>query len=300
MLWAIDRLHIVRMETRSERLTVVERRDPSALRWLVGVELRNYRVQAGETSAAAAKAIGCSPGKITHLENGRYFPQPEEIAGLLEFYGAPRWDVDRLSSLAGKADQKIWWAPWSDVLPDWLKTFVGLEGIARTEFIYIPLVLPGLLQTEDYAAALTATSIRVRPDHNERVVSFRMARKRRLAEEPPLQLTAVIEEAVLDRPIGSAKVMRRQGEHLVELAERSNVDIRVLPTSAGAHTALGGRFTVLGFPDAQSIGYVEIPDGAVYVQDQDQVTGYIRSSERLLSVALSPAESVAAIKGRFA
>ncbi|QUH00694.1 helix-turn-helix domain-containing protein [Saccharopolyspora erythraea] len=277
---------------------MVQRRDPSALRWLIGVELRNYRVRAGRTSAAAAKEIGCSPGKITHLENGRYFPQPQEIAGLLEFYGAPHWDVERLSSLAARADHKTWWAPWVDVLPDWLRTFVGLEGIAESEFIYIPLVLPGLLQTEDYAAALTATSERVRPDHNERVVSFRMARQRRLSSDAPLGLTAVVEESALDRPIGGPEVMRRQMEHLVELSSMDNVDIRVLPTSVGPHVALGGRFTVLHFSDAQSIGYVEIQDGAVYVQDQDQVAGYIRSSERLLSVALSPEDSVAAIKAR--
>ena len=278
----------------------MKRSDPSALRWLVGVELRNYRIRSGRTSAAAARRIGCSPGKITHLENGRYFPQPEEIAGLLEFYGAPRWDVDRLSSLAGRADQKTWWAPWVDVLPDWLRTFAGLEGLAESEFIYIPLILPGLLQTEDYAAALTATSVRVRPDHNERVVSFRMARQSRLSTEPALRLTTVVEESVLDRPIGDDDVMRRQLQHLLDLSEQDNIDIRVMPTSVGPHAALSGRFTVLHFPDAQSIGYVEIHDGAVYIQDQEQVNSYIRSSERLLSTALSPADSAKVIKDRLA
>lgn len=279
---------------------MVDRSDPSALRWLVGVELRNYRMRSGKTSAAAARKIGCSAGKITHLEGGRYFPQPEEIADLLDFYDAPQWDIDRLSSLAGRADQKIWWAAWTDVLPDWLKTFVGLEGIASREFIYIPLVLPGLLQTEAYATALTATSVRVRPDHNDRVVSLRMARQHRLTSEPSLKLAAVIEESALDRPIGGTEVMREQWQHLVKLAEMDTVDIRVMPTSVGAHAALSGGFMFLEFADAQSIGYVEIPDGAVYIQDQDQVDGYMRSSERLLSVALSPEESIAAIEARLA
>jgi DNA-binding XRE family transcriptional regulator len=278
---------------------VAGRNDPSALRWLVGVELRNYRVRSGETNAAAAKAVGCSPGKITHLESGRYFPQPEEIASLLNFYGAPRWDVERLSALAGRADQKTWWAPWVDVLPDWLKTFVGLEGIAETEFTYVPLVLPGLLQTEDYAAALTAAAIRVRPDHNERVVSFRMARQQRLVSEDPLHLTAVIEESVLDRPVGSPDVMRAQMRHLVELANQDNIELRVLPTGVGPHAGLAGRFTVLHFQDAQSIGYVEIPDGAVYVQDFDQVGGYTRSSDRLRDAALTQKRSIKIIKDRL-
>ncbi len=185
------------------------------------------------------------------------------------------------------------------MLPDWLRTFVGLEGIAESEFTYAPLVLPGLLQTESYAAALTAVSVRVRPDHNERVVSFRMARQRRLHDDTPLKLTAVIEEAVLDRPVGDAATMRDQLEHLAELVKSDTVDLRVLPTAVGPHVALSGRFTVLNFRDAQSIGYVEIPDGAVYVQDQDQVSGYIRSGERLLSVALSSTNSLEAVERRL-
>ncbi|MDA3643956.1 helix-turn-helix domain-containing protein [Saccharopolyspora indica] len=279
---------------------MVDRQDPSALRWLVGVELRNFRVRAGETSAAAARAIGCSPGKITHLETGRYFPQPDEVAGLLKFYGAPDWEVERLNSLAGRADQKTWWAPWVDVLPDWLKTYVGLEGIAGSLFAYQALIVPGLMQTEAYAASLTMTSARVRPDHNERLVSFRMARQRRLVDGAPLQLNAVIEESVLDRPIGDREVMREQLQHLLDLSAQDNIDLRVLPTSVGPHAGLNGTFTVLNFSDAQSIGYVEIPDGAVYIQDQDQVAAYIHAADRLLSSALPEEASAEAIRSRLA
>ncbi|MGW1682765.1 helix-turn-helix domain-containing protein [Saccharopolyspora sp. NPDC002376] len=279
---------------------MVDRQDPSALRWLVGVELRNFRIRAGETSAAAARAIGCSPGKITHLETGRYFPQPDEVVGLLKFYGAPNWEIERLNSLSGRSNQKTWWAPWVDVLPDWLKTYIGLEGIAESLFAYQALIVPGLMQTEAYAAALTMTSARVRPDHNERLVSFRMARQRRLVDEAPLQLKIVLEESVLDRPIGDREVMCGQLQHLLDLSMQDNIDLRVLPTSVGPHAGLNGSFMVLRFPDAQSIGYVEIPDGAVYIQDQDQVAAYIRSAERLASSALSEDASAEAIKARLA
>ena len=112
---------------------MADRGDPSALRWLIGVELHNYRKRAGQTLAAAAKALGCSPGLVGHFEKGLYFPQPEQIAGLLAFYGAPSWDVERLSSLSGRADQRTWLAPWNDVIPDWLRTYVGLEGLASYE-----------------------------------------------------------------------------------------------------------------------------------------------------------------------
>jgi hypothetical protein len=279
---------------------MADRGDPSALRWLIGVELHNYRKRAGQTLAAAAKALGCSSGLVGHFEKGLYFPQPEQIAGLLAFYGAPSWDVERLSSLSGRADQRTWLAPWNDVIPDWTKTFVGLEGLASHEITYSPLVLHALVQTQEYSIGATAGSARVRPDQVERLVGLRMERQRRLFSDTyPLRLTALIEEAVLDRPIAGAATMCAQLEHLVKLSKRDNVDILVLPTAVGHHDGLEGAFTVLHFEQAQSIGYIEYPDGAIYVQDQDQVAVYARTAESLRYVALSPAESVKAITARL-
>jgi transcriptional regulator with XRE-family HTH domain len=278
-----------------------DRGDPSALRWLIGVELHNYRKRAGQTLANAAKALGCSPGLVGHFEKGLYFPQPEQIAGLLAFYGAPSWDVDRLSSLAGRADQRTWLAPWNDVIPDWLRTYVGLEGLASHEIAYMPLVLHALVQTQDYSIGATAGSARVRPDQVERLVSLRTERQRRLfSDTDPLRLTAIIEESVLDRPIGGDATMRAQLQHLVDLSARNNVDILILPTSVGRHDSVEGKFSVLHFEQAQSIGYIEYPDGAIYIQGQDQVTAYTRTAESLRSVALPPPESVKAITARLA
>ncbi len=279
---------------------MADRGDPSALRWLIGVELHNYRKRAGETLAAAAKALGCSPGLVGHFEKGLYFPQPEQIAGLLAFYGAPSWDVERLSSLSGRADQRTWLAPWNDIIPDWLKTYVGLEGLASYEIAYSPLVLHALVQTQEYSIGATAGSARVRPDQVERLVSLRMERQRRLFSDPdPLRLAAVIEESVLDRPIGGVETMRAQLDHLVKLSARDNVEILVLPTAVGHHDGLEGMFTVLHFEQAQSIGYIEYPEGAIYVQDQDQVAAYTQTAEHLRSLALPPAESVEAITARL-
>ncbi|MGH3770313.1 MAG: helix-turn-helix domain-containing protein [Pseudonocardiaceae bacterium] len=279
---------------------MAERGDPPALRWLIGVELRNYRTRAGQTLANAAKALDCSTGLVGHFEKGLYFPQPEQIAGLLGFYGAPTWDIERLSTLAGRADQRTWLAPWNDIIPDWHKTYVGLEGLAAHEITYLPLVLHALVQTQEYSIGATAGSARVRPDQVERMVGLRMERQRRLlSDTDPLRLTAIIEESVLDRPIGGATTMREQLRHLVELSARDNVDILVLPTAVGRHDSVEGMFTVLHFEQAQSIGYIEYPDGAIYVQDQDQVAAYTRTAESLRSVALSPRKSVEAIAARL-
>ncbi|HEX5119641.1 MAG TPA: helix-turn-helix transcriptional regulator [Pseudonocardiaceae bacterium] len=280
---------------------MAERGDPSALRWLIGVELANYRKRSGLTMAEAAKAIGCSPAKVGHLESGRNQQQPSDVTELMRGYRADRSDIDRLASLAASADQQTWWAPWTEVVPDWLRTFVGLEGLASHVHDYSTAVFPALLQTEAYSLGVTVGNIRVRPDHNDRMVGLRMNRQQRVfSEVEPLCLTALIEEAVLDRPIGGAEVMRRQLEYLITMSSRDNVEIRVVPTSVGRHDALIGPFNVLDFPQAQSIGYVEVLNGALYVQDQDQVDGYTRALRGLLEIALSPADSVAAFRSRIA
>jgi transcriptional regulator with XRE-family HTH domain len=289
---------------------VAERSDPSALRWLIGAELTNYRKLSGVSQADAGKAVGVSSGMIGHYETGRHFAAPEQIARLLKLYSAPYYDIERLCTLAGKADHDSWLARWNDVIPDWARTYVGLEGLASHAVTYHPLVLPALLQTKDYSAGVTSPSARVRPDQQERVVGLRMERQQRLlTEDRPLQFTALIEESILDRPIGHkdpTAVMIDQLRHLVELSKLDNVEIRVLPTALGHHDGLEGRFDVLHFLDdqgraqAQSIGYVEIPDHAVYFQDQRQVDKYTKCSELLCSEALTQAESVKAIRRRLA
>jgi hypothetical protein len=278
---------------------VADRQDPSAVRWLLGVELTRFRERCGRKIGEAAKAIKCSPGKIGHMESGRNQQQPGEVRDLLRFYGADQADIDRLSSLAGSAGEQTWWAPWTDVVPDWLRTFVGLEGLAAQSSIYAPLVFPALLQAEEYALGVTAGNMRVRPDHNERTVSMRMERQRRLFHEEPLTLTVLLEEVVLDRPIGGPEVLRAQLEHVLRLVERDNIDVRVLPTAIGAHDGLVSPFTVFGFAKAQSIAYVELVNGAIYVQDQDQVDGYNRTVARLREVALSPEDTVNVIRSRL-
>lgn len=279
---------------------MADRDDPSAVRWLVGVELTKFRERAGKKIGEAAKVIKCSPGKIGHMESGRNQQQPGEVRDLLRFYRADQADIDRLSSLAGNAGEQTWWAAWTDVVPDWLKTFVGLEGLATQSSIYAPLVFPALLQTAAYALGGTAGYIRVRPDHNERTVSLRMERQRRLfADDNPLRLTVILEEAVLDRPIGGVDVLQAQLGHVLDLVEHENVEVRVLPTAIGAHEGLVGPFTVLDFAKAQSIAYVELVNGAVYVQDQDQVDGYNRTVDRMREVALSPEKTADLIHSRL-
>lgn len=268
------------------------RGDPAPLRWLIGVELARYRnaVQLSLTEASDLSGIGRA--KLGHLETGRQQQDPEDIALLLATYRVEQRDVDRLTSLTTRADEATWWAPWAQVVPDWLKTFVGLEGLAETEFIFEPIIIPGLLQTEQYAAAITARTPRVRADHSERFVGFRIARTRRLTDpERPLKVHAVLTEGALRLAVGDPELRQAQLRHLLDLAELPTVTIQVIRPEDGPHTALTGQFAVLGFETVRSIGYVELHDGAVYLQDADQVRTYKMVASDLQRAALDPDRS---------
>ncbi|GDY33888.1 helix-turn-helix domain-containing protein [Gandjariella thermophila] len=276
------------------------RADPSALRFLIGHDLRVARERAGLKQVEAAKVLGCSQAKINYLETGKTQQKPDEVTALLRAYGADVEHVDRMASLAGRADQGTWWAPFGDVLPNWFKTFVGLEGLAASEFSYESLLLPGQLQTADYAAALLVGNLRVPPMDAPQVVRARMARQRLTDDTNPLRFRAVIEEYVLDRIVGGPRVMRAQLEHLLTLMQRDNVELHVMPVDVAVHDGLDGDFLLLDFDEAQSIGYIEYPTGAIYVQDQDQVAAYTLSADRLCTAALSVSGSADAIAARIA
>jgi transcriptional regulator with XRE-family HTH domain len=273
------------------------RRDPSPLRWLIGVELSRYREGTGLRLSEVAEQTGMSRAKVGHLETGFQQQDPDDIATLLGLYGVERRDLDRLTALTNCADETTWWAPWAKVLPDWLKTFVGLEGLAEAEFIFEPMIVPGQLQTGDYATAITAETPRVRPDHGERVVNFRLARANRLTDpNRPLRLHAVIGEAALRLAVGTPEIRRAQLEHLIHIAALPNVTIQVIRPEDGFHTAMTGKFIVLDFEQARPIAYSELHDGAVYIQDQEQVRSYKLSADNLQRVALGPEKSVALLR----
>lgn len=276
---------------------MARRPDPSPLRWLIGVELARYRDEARLSLTDVANKVDMSRAKVGHLETGFQQQAPDDIATLLTVYGAERRDIDRLVSLTSRADETTWWAPWAQVVPDWLKTFVGLEGLAETEFAFEPMVVPGLLQTEEYSNAVTAGTPRVRPDHGERVVSFRLARARRLTDpENPLHLNAVIAEAALRLAVGTEEIRQAQWRHLIAMSELPNVTIQIVRPEDGFHSGHNGQFIVLDFEQARPIAYSELHDGAVYLQDPEPVRSYKLAAENLRRVALGPEQSVALLR----
>ncbi len=262
----------------------------------LGYELRRLREDAGMTIEAVALRLECSDSRLSLIENGKQGSKPKAVRELAQIYGLR--DPERLAgleALARSSNEKNWWAGFEDVLPARFSTYVDLETDARELLAYSALMAHGLLQTEDYARAVIRAA---RPDEPaerlDRLVELRIARQARLSGGETLIGCFVLDEAVLRRTVGGREVMRRQLEHLIELAERPNVTMQVLPFDKGAHASLDGSFVTLRFPDTSidaDVVYVEGPAGNVYLEAVESVRDATARFDRLRVLAPDEAES---------
>jgi transcriptional regulator with XRE-family HTH domain len=258
--------------------------------------LRELRMHAGLTIEAAAPLLDFSPSKLSRIENAHQGVDVHIVRSMLDLFdvGGERWK--EILELTREASAKGWWRAYG--LDD--RGYIPLEAEASTVRDFTVTYVPGLLQTADYARALFDVSFRRRSEATrDRDVTVRRIRQERLTSpDRPLELLAMIEEAVLHRPVGGPSVMRAQLAHLVEAAALDTVTVQVLPTVVGAHAGNDGAFTVLSFeglgePD---MGYVEHPMGSVHVEKEEDVTRARLVFDHLRTVAHSPAESVALIE----
>lgn len=268
------------------------------LRILLGAYLRRLREARRVSLEEAGNVIRASSSKISRLEAGRVGFKDRDIVDLLTFYGVTN-DKERqtLRELAIRASSPGWWHDYSDVLPSWFDAYVGLEEAASLIRAYEVQFVPGLLQTEDYARGVIMLHYS-NPKEISRRVKLRMARQAVLDRPDPPTLMMVLDEALLRRPIGGARAMRAQLAYLVEVAERPNVTIQVVPFDAGGHAAAGGQFSVLSFAeyDLSDIVYLEQLASAQYVDKPDVVSGYLSVMERLSADALSPSDSITLLR----
>jgi transcriptional regulator with XRE-family HTH domain len=273
---------------------------PTVVRLLLGTQLRRLREAKGITLEEAGQVIRASGSKMSRLETGRVGFKDRDIADLLTLYGV-RNEQDRTSlrDLARDANAQGWWHDYSDILPSWFEAYVGLEEAATRIRSYEIQFVPGLLQTENYARAVTLLGHETADDEEiDRRVSLRMARQSLLTGPQSPQLWAVLDEAVLRRPVGGTEVMRGQLERLIRCAELPNVTIQVVPFLAGGHAAAGGPFSVLRFaePDLPDVVYLEQLTSAIYLDKRENVDHYLAVMERLCLKALPTHRSTQLMK----
>jgi Domain of unknown function (DUF5753)/Helix-turn-helix domain len=267
---------------------------------LLGAHLRKLREFKGVTREAAGYEIRASESKISRMELGRVGFKERDVADLLTLYGVEGDERAELLTLLRQANTPGWWHPYGDLLPNWLQYYLDLEAAATLIRTYELQFVPGLLQTEDYARAVIMLGHGDANDNEiDRRVSVRMTRKQLLTRPKPPHLWAVIDEAVLRRPIGGRKVMRAQLEALDEANHLPNVRLQIIPFRSGGHAATGGAFTILRFPDQDlpDVVYIEHLTNALYLDRRDEVDYYSAAAGRLFIQAEPPARTPEILRG---
>src|SRR5689334_10335337 len=277
---------------------------PTVLRIVLGSQLRRLREQRQITCEEAGEAIRASHSKISRMELGRVRFRRRDVADLLTLYNVKSEEErEAMLALADQANEPGWWHSYSDILPSWFEVYIGLEEAASRIRAYEVQFVPGLLQTEDYARAVTLLGHPDAPGHEiERRVGLRMRRQALLRGEDPPHFWAVVDEAALRRPLGGAAVMRRQLEYLIEVTELPHVTLQVVPFHLGGHAAAGGPFSILRFaePDLPDVVYLEQLTSSLYLDKPETVDSYLRVMERICMEAATPADSAEIIAGLIA
>ncbi len=260
-------------------------------RW-IGKQLRAHREAAGVKGAEIAKRIGRSGGTISKWESGDLIPRPSEMYYMLEIYGVRDEERETLMRRAEAARQPgLSEVDFSASIAD----HIWLESRAWRIETFQTIVVPGLLQTPGYArGVLMAWLPTAGPEWIERVIAARELRHRRLTGEDPLELSVILDEAVLRRTAGDAQTARAQLELLIERAALPNVDIRIVPFAAGVHAGLTGGFDIFHFRDEGDVVFVETRGGLMYLERPEP---FAESLLRLEAAALSDEESVAMLDG---
>lgn len=254
-------------------------------RMLLGSQLRRLREARGITREAAGYSIRASESKISRMELGRVSFKTRDVEDLLTLYGiTDEQERASLLSLAREANVAGWWHSYSDVLPSWFPTYVGLEGAATLIRAYEVQFVHGLLQTEAYARAVVRRGMKGASAADvEKRVALRLERQKYLLDEGAPEFHIVLDEAALRRPYGDREVMRGQLQHLIEISQRPNVRLQIMPFSFGGHSGESGAFTILSFPesDLSDVVYLEQLTSALYLDKHEDVTQYEKALKEL-------------------
>lgn len=268
---------------------------PTVRRRRLSSELRRLRDRASLTIEDVAEKLECSSSKISRIETGHTSVNPRDTRQLLELYGVEAEQLEALVQLSKDARKKGWWHSYNEVFTG---AFVGLEAETSSLRAFQALLIPGLLQTEDYMRAVIRAA---RPDATaaqvDKRVKARLARQQLLTDVDPPRYWAVIDEAVLHRRVGGDAVMRAQLNWLIARAGLPHVTIQVLPFSAGAHAGMEGPFLILGFPEQADpdVVYVDNTTTGIYLEEPAEILRYTLMFDHLRAAALGPDDTLTRI-----
>lgn len=264
---------------------------PTVRRRMLGSELRKIRERLDLKVDDVASRLGWHQSKVSRLEAGRSGVRANEVELLLDVYQVADPEArEALATLARQGKRRVWWQPYSDVISQRYASFISFEAEAVSVRNFESSLVPGLLQTADYARALTR---QLQSDATAEVVNalvdVRLARQNAaLHREDPLKLWAIVDEGALHRVIGGRDVMAKQLHHLVARSRDPHVTVQVVPFAAGAHPGVLGSFVILEFPVRGDLDvvYTEAWTSSLYLERDDDVRSYGEAFDRLRAAAL--------------
>jgi hypothetical protein len=271
-------------------------------RWLAS-ELQRLRAEAGMEQKMVAHALRCTVTKVSYFENAQRPVVPRDLDEvLLPLYGVPRSRWPEYLEAAEKARKKGWWEEYDDdILPEWFRRYVGFEQGASELRSYDPQYVPGLLQIPEYTIAILRRGpTELSEEQLDKLVSLRRQRQAVVTRETDaVRCWLVLDEAALRRAAGGPEVMKAQLNHLVEMAQRPNITLQVLPFSRGAHPGMGSAFTILTFPWPTDPGVVYVESGwsaGVYLEEPHEIEDHRLIFERLCDLSLDPDASITMLR----
>jgi transcriptional regulator with XRE-family HTH domain len=279
------------IDKQPQRGMMAREANPTLRRRELGARLRELRQGANLSIDDVSKQLLVSATKISRIETGARHAKLRDVRDICRLYKVGSEELDALMRLAKEAEEPSWWQQYDQ---DY-SAFVGLEAAATAMSDFKCDVVPGLLQTDDYArAVLEATLPGEAGAQIEKLVQSRLIRQRRLRGDDSVRCWAVLDESALRRVVGGPAIMREQLETLIDHAGQPNIDIQVLAFEAGAHPALNSNFMILDFEEAVSdVVYVEGLLGKHYLQAPRDVARYRRVFDHLRAIAMSPRDSIA-------
>ncbi|MEV8022285.1 helix-turn-helix transcriptional regulator [Streptomyces sp. NPDC086554] len=277
---------------------------PAVRRRKLGAELRALRTLAGLTSGQAASRVGWHQSKVSRIETGRSGVKAADVHLLLDAYEVKDAQLRQLLvALAGADDRggrHYWWHAYRGLLPPAYRDFISLESQACRVRTLETNVVPGLLQTPDYARAVTRAALDGLPDEQvDALVEVRLARQDVLRARRPLRLSVILDESVLHRQVGGAQVLTGQLKRLQEAAQLPHVRLQVLPFASGEHKGLLGSFVIFSFPNIADLDVVVLDHltSSLYLERKEDLQAYTDAFNSLLGQALSAEESTDHIAG---
>jgi len=266
-------------------------REPTIRSRELGEGLRRVMERAGLNGQQAAYLLGWSPSRVSRLLSGKRGGSEVDVAAFLGVCRAKSPERDQLLALCQEQNTPGWFQQHGSRLPKQLVTLIDHENKAVTISAFQAMLIPGLLQTGDYARAVISRNVNIPADEVDDRVAARLARQSLFSRERPPQFTFYLHEAVLRLPIGGPEVMSDQLHHLLRMSVRPYLTLRVVPAALGAHAGLSGHFILMEFAEFRPVVFLDSETSSLFLERREEATAYQRILGALAHTALDEGQS---------